>query len=360
MPLPTAVGPARTVSRAGVVFLWAVSDDSARLTLCLRSETLRAPGAGGCPRPRTRRDAAMPSSSMIAAARTLPIAGQRLEQRRDLELADGLVGCRRPGSTSVRCPGVLEPLLDRGPGARAAAAFSVRRHVAAVIRGGNATGHLRSGSSQRIRGRRRSGAATDLSGTLLPAGRRNRHALFGAVRGGRRGHARSRQRRVRLGCPRARAGPAARMPGGAMTPGPGAASGTEGLPQVSRVAPCAPRPGARIGPRTAARSSRRSAGRADGGAHDEPDRAERRPDCRPFSRRGGLARSRRATDSPSAPTACWTAAPSGLEVSARTNTPRPVLGSESSGRPSDSKPRYGRQVTASAASGEPSRSQASA
>ena len=102
------------------------------------------------------------------------------------------------------------------------------------------------------------------------------------------------------------------------------------------------------------RARGRPAGRAAGRHSAEPtvapttrpDRAEGSPStCRSPPRR--LRTIRRATES--VPPTCCTEAPSGLEVSARTNTPRPYSAARSRAGRSDSKPRYGLRVTESAA-----------
>src|SRR5699024_12424557 len=61
-----------------------------------------------------------------------------------------------------------------------------------------------------------------------------------------------------------------------------------------------------------------------------------------------------ATDTPSLPRACCTAAPSGLEVRVSRNTPRRFSRATSMAPVREPAPRYGDRVTASPASGEPS------
>ena len=85
-----------------------------RLALGCRRTHARGQARWLAPRPRTRRDSAMPSRSMICLARTLPTPGSDSRQSRHLHLADDVVGLPILEHLSQRNRAVLEPVLDLG------------------------------------------------------------------------------------------------------------------------------------------------------------------------------------------------------------------------------------------------------
>src|SRR5699024_713792 len=121
-------------------------------------------------------------------------------------------------------------------------------------------------------------------------------------------------------------------------------------------APWAPRPGASSGPRTPARSTPSWSTASPVVA---PTTRPTGPSSAPSSTSAALASAAAAamlaaTDTPSLPRACCTAAPSGLEVRVSRNTPRRFSRATSMAPVREPAPRYGDRVTASPASGEPS------
>src|SRR3954453_10325165 len=112
VPLPTAVGPARTVSRRGSGGILAAPEPtrSAVEALDERGDLVRAEAAD---------TAGLGDADLFhdLPGAHLAHAGQRLEEGGDLDLADDLVGLALLDDLAQRALGVLEAVLDLGSGA---------------------------------------------------------------------------------------------------------------------------------------------------------------------------------------------------------------------------------------------------
>jgi hypothetical protein len=106
VPLPTAVGPARTVSRERADV---VAGSATGAELALESSDL----VGGQPADATALGDAQPLHHLAGA--DLAETGHRGEQVEHAHLADDLVLLPLGQDVDDRGPGVLEPVLDLGP-----------------------------------------------------------------------------------------------------------------------------------------------------------------------------------------------------------------------------------------------------